>query len=163
MRHLISALVENQFGVLARIAGMFSSPGYNIDSLAVGETVDPTVSRVTIVTHGDDVVIEQIIKQMRKLIDVIRVLDLTEESHVERELVLVKVACDKTSRGEIMQVVSIFRARIIDVSPSSMVVEVVGTQDKIEALLDQFKPYGIMEVVRTGAIGLFRGTKVLKI
>jgi acetolactate synthase-1/3 small subunit len=163
MRHVISTLVENQFGVLARIAGMFSSRGYNIDSLAVGETVDPTISRITIVTHGDDVIIEQIIKQMRKLIDVIRVQDLTEETHVERELAMVKIACETANRSEVMQIAAIFRARIIDVASSSLVVEVVGTADKIDALLEQYKPFGIMEIARTGSVGLFRGAKVLKV
>ncbi|HUT25881.1 MAG TPA: acetolactate synthase small subunit, partial [Sumerlaeia bacterium] len=125
MRHVISCLVENQFGVLARIAGMFSCRGFNIDSLAVGETTDPTISRITIVTHGDDFIIEQIIKQLRKLIDVIRVQDLTSESHVERELALAKVSCNRETRGEIMQIASIFRARIVDVGKESVIIEMV--------------------------------------
>lgn len=163
MRHVISVLVENQFGVLTRIAGMFSSRGYNIDSLAVGETVDPTVSRITIVTHGEDVIIEQIVKQLRKLVDVIRVQDLTEESHVERELALVKVSCDEVTRSQIMQIAGIFRARIVDVGPTSVVVEVVGAQDKIDALLDLFKAFGILEIARTGSVGLFRGANSLRV
>ncbi len=163
MRHIISVLVENQFGVLSRIAGMFSSRGYNIDSLAVGETMDPSISRITVATHGDDQIIEQIIKQLRKLIDVIRVQDLTEESHVERELVLVKVSCDKDSRGEVMQIVSIFRGRIVDVGSHSLVIEMVGNQDRITALLDLLQPFGILEMCRTGSIGLLRGTNTLKV
>lgn len=163
MRHIISALVENQFGVLARIAGMFSSRGYNIDSLAVGETNDPTVSRITIVARGEDQIIEQIIKQMRKLIDVIRVQDLTTEDHVERELAMVKVSCDKETRGEIMQITSIFRARIIDVSSNSLIIEAAGTPDKIDALLEQLHPFTILEIARTGSVGLFRRARVLKV
>ncbi|MFP4380270.1 MAG: acetolactate synthase small subunit [Candidatus Sumerlaeia bacterium] len=162
MRHIISVLVENQSGVLARIAGMFSSRGFNIDSLAVGETHDPTISRITLVSHGDDMVIEQIIKQLRKLIDVIRVQDISDESHVERELVLIKVKCDRESRAEIMQITSIFRARIIDVGSESVVVEGVGSQNRITALIDLLEQYGILEMVRTGAIALSRGSAVLK-
>lgn len=163
MRHVISVLVENHFGVLTRIAGMFSSRGFNIDSLAVGETTDPTISRITIVSHGDDSVIEQIVKQLRKLVDVIRVQDITKESHIERELVLAKVKCAKETRAEIMQMVSIFRARIVDVSSESLVIELVGTQDRIGALLELLDPYGILEVAKTGAIGLARGPQHLKV
>jgi acetolactate synthase-1/3 small subunit len=163
MRHVISVLVENQSGVLARIAGMFSSRGFNIDSLAVGETQEATISRVTIVSHGDDTVIEQIIKQLRKLIDVIRVQDLTVESHVERELLLIKVKADKGTRADIMQITSIFRARIIDVGAETLVVEVVGSQERVSALADLLMPYGILEMVRTGAVGLARGAQVLKV
>ena len=163
MRHVISVLVENHFGVLTRIAGMFSSRGFNIDSLAVGETTDPTISRITIVSHGDDSVIEQIVKQLRKLVDVIRVQDITKESHIERELVLAKVKCAKETRAEIMQMVSIFRARIVDVSSESLVIELVGTQDRIRALLEILDPYGILEVAKTGAIGLARGPQHLKV
>jgi acetolactate synthase-1/3 small subunit len=163
MRHVISVLVENHFGVLTRIAGMFSSRGFNIDSLAVGETTDPTISRITIVSHGDDSVIEQIVKQLRKLVDVIRVQDITKESHIERELVLAKVKCAKETRAEIMQMVSIFRARIVDVSSESLVIELVGTQDRIRALLELLDPYGILEVAKTGAIGLARGPQHLKV
>ena len=162
MRHVISVLVENQFGVLARIAGMFSSRGFNIDSLAVGETDDPSVSRMTLVSRGDDQVIEQIIKQLRRLIDVIRVQDITEERHIERELVLVKVKADKDTRGEIMQMASIFRGRIVDVAEKSLIVEVVGSQDRVDSLLDLLGNFGIVEITRTGAIGLLRGGQALK-
>ena len=163
MRHVIGVLVENHFGVLTRIAGMFSSRGFNIDSLAVGETTDPTISRITVVSHGDDQVIEQIIKQLRKLVDVIRVQDLTSESHLERELVLVKVSCTKNNRAEIMEIVSIFRANIVDVGANSLVVEAVGAQRKIEALLDLLNPFGILETARTGSVGLSRGSQALKV
>ena len=163
MRHVISVLVENRFGVLARISGMFSSRGFNIDSLAVGETTDPEISRMTIVSHGDDFVIEQIVKQLRKLIDVIRVQDLNEETHVERELALIKVTCSKENRSEIMETVQIFRARVIDAGTDSMIVEIVGTRDKIDAMLDLLKPLGILETARTGPVGLFRGKRALKV
>lgn len=163
MRHVISVLVENQSGVLARIAGMFSCRGFNIDSLAVGETHDPTISRVTLVSEGDDMVIEQIIKQLRKLIDVIRVQDLTEESHVERELVLVKVTSNKGTRADIMQIVSIFRARIVDVGHESLVIEMVGSASRMRAFLDLMETFGVLEMARTGAIGLARGSSVLKV
>lgn len=162
MRHVISVLVENNIGVLARISGMFSSRGFNIDSLAVGETMDPSISRITMVSRGDDLIIEQLIKQLHKLIDVIRVQDLTEESHVERELVMAKVSCLKANRSEIMEIASIFRARIIDVGPKSVTIEIVGTQDKTDALLNLVKPFGILEIARTGSIGLGRGEKSLK-
>ncbi|MBN1868143.1 acetolactate synthase small subunit [Candidatus Sumerlaeota bacterium] len=163
MRHVISVLVENQFGVLTRIAGMFSSRGFNIDSLAVGETTDPTISRITVVSHGDDQVIEQIIKQLRKLVDVIRVQDLTGESHIERELVLIKVACNKGNRAEIMEIASIFRANIVDVSAGSLVIEAVGAERKIDAMLDLLKPFGVLETARTGSVGLSRGPNALKV
>ena len=163
MRHIISVLVENHIGVLARVSGMFSSRGFNIQNLAVGETTDPTISRMTLVVTGDDQVVEQIIKQLRKLIDVIRVQDLTNESHVERELVLVKVSCNKRSRTELLEIANIFRARIVDASPESLVIEIVGAQEKTNALLDLVEPFGMLEVARTGSICLARGKQSLKI
>lgn len=163
MRHIISVLVENHFGVLTRIAGMFSSRGFNIDSLTVGETTDPTVSRMTIITRGDDAVCEQIVKQLRKLVDVIRVQEVTKDPHVERELLLVKVACTKDNRAEIIQMSSVFRAHIDDVGPESLIIEAVGAQDRLDALLEILKPYGILETARTGVVGLARGAQVLKI
>jgi len=162
MRHVISVLVENHIGVLARISGMFSSRGFNIDSLAVGVTDDPEISRLTLVSSGDDQVIEQIIKQLRKLIDVIRVTDLSTVSHIERELVLIKVSCMKANRSEIMEIGAIFRARIVDVAPESVILEIVGAQEKTAALLDLVRPFGIIEIVRTGAVGLARGKQALK-
>jgi acetolactate synthase-1/3 small subunit len=163
MRHVISVLVENHIGVLARIAGMFSSRGFNIDSLAVGETSDPTISRMTIVSRGDDLVTEQIIKQLRKLIDVIRVQDLSVESHVERELALVKVSSTVENRSQIIEIANVFRARIVDVSPDSVIIEIVGSQDKTQALLDLVEPFGILEMVRTGSVGLERGRHALRV
>jgi acetolactate synthase-1/3 small subunit len=156
-RHIFSVLVENRFGVLARIAGLFSGRGFNIDSLTVAETDDPTVSRMTIVTHGDALIIEQIGKQLNKLIDVIKVSDLTGENHVERELVLVKVKAEPQRRGEILQIVEIFRARTIDVSPTTLTIEMTGDEGKLSAAVDMLRPYGIHELVRTGKIAIMRG------
>lgn len=161
MRHTISVLVENEFGVLARVAGMFSGRGYNIESLAVAETMDPTVSCITLVTTGDDAVLEQITKQLNKLVPVIRVSDFKDGPHVERELVLIKVKADERTRGELMNIVSIFRGKIIDVGPHSHVVEVTGQQDKISAIIELLKPLGITEIVRTGRVAMWRGTRVL--
>lgn len=156
MKHTISVLVENHFGVLARVAGLFSARGFNIDSLAVGETQDPTVSRMTIVSSGDDRVLEQIVKQLSKLIDVVKVVDLHEEDMIDRELVLAKVQANAASRGEIMQIVSSFRAKIIDVNPQSVTIEVTGGESKIDAMLELLRPYGLLEVVRTGIIAISR-------
>ena len=161
MRHIMSVLVENEFGVLARVAGLFSGRGFNIESLSVAETLDPTVSRITLVTRGDDQVVEQIGKQLNKLICVIRVGDFTETEHVERELVLIKVAADATTRGELANIVDIFRAKIIDVSRESYVVEITGAEDKVNALIELLKPLGILEIVRTGKVAMYRGTRVL--
>ncbi len=159
MRHTLSVLVENRHGVLARVAGMFARRGYNIDSLTVGVTEDPTISRMTIVVRGDDEVLEQVTKQLNKLIDVIRVSDLKAEDTVEREMALFKVSSDVSNRSEIMQIVDIFRARIIDVAPKSMIVEVTGDETKIEALEQLLRPFGIKEMVRTGKVALRRGAK----
>lgn len=163
MRHTISILVENEFGVLSRVAGMFSGRGFNIESLSVAETLDPTVSRITLVTRGDDQVLEQIEKQLLKLVNVIKVTDFTHTAHVERELVLLKVAADEKTRGEVMNVVEIFRGKIIDVSRKSYVIEVTGSEDKIEALIELLKPIGIKEIVRTGKVAMFRGTRLLTV
>ena len=156
MKHIISTLVENHFGVLARISGLFSARGFNIDSLAVGETEDPTVSRMTIVTHGDDRVIDQIKKQLNKLIDVIKVQDLTEEDMIERELILVKVKANANTRADLMQIVNSFRAKVVDVNPKSVTVEVTGNESKIDAMLELLRPFGVREVARTGTIALSR-------
>ncbi len=156
MKHTISVLVENRFGVLARIAGLFSGRGYNIDSLSVAETVDPTVSRMTIVAHGDDRVIEQITKQLNKLVDVIKVQEYGPDEALERELVLVKVHSNAHTRPEVMQIVDIFRGKIVDVGHTCVTVELTGTEDKVEALLDLLKPFGIRELVRTGKIAIAR-------
>jgi len=162
MKHTISVLVENQAGVLARIAGLFSARGFNIDSLAVGETEDSTVSRMTIVTHGDDRVVEQIMKQLNKLIDVIKVQDLNEVDMIERELVLIKVAATASTRSELMQIVNTFRAKVVDVNPKSLTIEVTGNQSKIDALLELVRPFGIKSVARTGVIALIRGVEEKK-
>ena len=160
MKHTISALVENHFGVLAKISGLFSARGFNIDSLTVGETQDPSVSRMTIVATGDDRVIEQIIKQLNRVVDVIKVLDLTGEDMIDRELVLVKVQASLQTRNDVMQVVNTFRAKIVDVNPRSMTIEVTGGEGKIDAMLELLKPFGILEVVRTGLIAMSRGKEV---
>jgi acetolactate synthase-1/3 small subunit len=157
MKHVIAVLVENQFGVLARIAGLFSSRGFNIDSLTVGVTHDPDISRMTIVVTGDDRVLEQVTKQLNKLVDVIRVQDFTEESCVDRELVLVKVGCTQKTRAEIIQIVEIFKAKIVDFNLKTITIEIVGTQDRIEAFIDLMRTYGIRELARTGRIALSRG------
>lgn len=156
MKHTISVLVENKFGVLARISGLFSGRGFNIDSLAVGETQDPTISRMTIVVQGDDLVLEQVVKQLNKLIDVIQVIDMKGKERVERELVLVKVGSNNKTRPEIMQIVDIFRAKIVDVAQDAVTIEITGDESKIIGFLDLMKPFGIQEVARTGKIALLR-------
>jgi len=161
MRHTISVLVENEFGVLSRVAGLFSGRGFNIESLSVAETTDPTVSRITLVTRGDDQVLEQIEKQLNKLVSVIQVTDFTGTEHVERELVLIKVTAEDRTRAEVINIVDLFRGRIIDVSRTSYVVEVTGTEDKIHALIELLKPIGILEIVRTGKVAMFRGARTL--
>ncbi len=163
MRHTISVLVENEFGVLARVAGLFSGRGFNIESLSVAETLDPTVSRITLVTRGDDQVLEQIEKQLNKLINVIKVTDFADTEHVERELVLIKVVADERTRGELMNIVEIFRAKIIDVSHRSYIVEITGTEDKVAALIELLAPIGIKEIVRTGKVAMFRGSRLLTV
>jgi acetolactate synthase-1/3 small subunit len=161
MRHIISVLVENEFGVLAKISGLFSGRGFNIESLCVAETLDPTVSRITLVTSGDDRVLEQITKHLNKLVNVIKVCDFSDVSHVERELVLVKVTADARTRGELLSVVDIFRGKVVDVGDKTYVVEVTGTTDKVGAFVDLLKPFGIVELVRTGMVAMYRGARVL--
>jgi acetolactate synthase-1/3 small subunit len=153
----LSVLVENKPGVLARVSGLFSSRGYNIESLTVGETEDISVSRMTIVVSGEDAVVEQINKQLHKLVDVIKVLDLTGESFVDRELCLIKVQAASASRDEIFQVVNIFRAKIVDVTPKTLTVETTGVLEKNNAFIELLKPFGIVELVRTGAVAMSRG------
>jgi acetolactate synthase-1/3 small subunit len=161
MRHTISVLVENEFGVLSRVAGLFSGRGFNIESLSVAETLDPTVSRITLVTTGDDAVLEQITKQLNKLVSIIRVSDFKDTEHVERELVLIKLTADERTRAELMNIVSIFRGKVIDVSPQTYIVEITGGQDKIDAILQLLRPLGIVEIVRTGRVAMFRGAGTL--
>lgn len=158
-KHTIAIQVENKFGVLSRVAGLFSARGYNIESLSVGETLDPTVSRMTIVVRGDEFVIEQVMKQLHKLIDVIKVTDLTDESHVERELVLIRVNAEPQHRAEVMRTADIFRARIVDVTPLSFTIEATGDEGKLEALIELLRPMGIQELVRTGKVAIARGPK----
>ena len=158
-KHTISVLVENKFGVLSRVAGLFSARGYNIESLSVGETLDESVSRMTIVVRGDEFVIEQVTKQLHKLIDVIKVSDLTDDSHVERELVLVRVNAEPQLRAEILRTADIFRAKVIDVTPTSFTLEATGDEGKLEAFLELLRPMGIQEVVRTGKVAIARGPK----
>ena len=159
MQHTISVLVVNQSGVLSRISGLFSGRGFNIESLNVAETNDPGISRMTIITLGDDKKIEQITKQLNKLIDVIKVVDLTEEHFVDRELILVKMNSEPRVREEILRIVDIFRAKVIDVSPDNYTVEITGDEGKIKGFLDLLKPLGIKEIVRSGRIAISRGSK----
>lgn len=159
MRHTLSVLVENNPGVLARVAGLFSRRGFNIDSLAVGTTENPKISRMTIVVEGDDLVLEQVTKQLHKLIDVIKINDITSDTYVERELVLIKVFAEPSTRGEIMQIVDIFRAHIVDIGKKSLTVECTGDEGKIEAIIESLRPFGIKELVRTGKIAILRGAK----
>ncbi|HEY7649925.1 MAG TPA: acetolactate synthase small subunit [Methylomirabilota bacterium] len=158
-KHTISVLVENKFGVLSRVAGLFSARGYNIESLSVGETLDPTVSRMTIMVHGDEFVIEQVMKQLHKLIDVIKVNDLTDEDHVERELMLIRINAEPQHRAEILRTADIFRAKVVDVTPLSFTLEATGDEEKLEALIELLRPMGIQELVRTGKVAITRGPK----
>ena len=156
MRHTISVLVENKFGVLTRVAGLFSGRGYNIDTLNVGPTQDPGTSRMTIVTRGDDATVEQIVKQLNKLVDVLDVRDFREGEYVDRELILVKVTVDSKSRAEVMQITDIFRAKIVDVQPKSLTIEITGNESKVEKFLELMKSFGVMELTRSGKIALPR-------
>lgn len=156
MRHTISVLVENKFGVLTRVTGLFSGRGYNIDSLNVAPTHDSTASRMTIVTKGDESTIEQIIKQLNKLPDILKVQDFRDGEHVDRELVLVKVAVDSKTRAEVMQITDIFRAKIVDVQPKSLAIEITGNESKVEKFLELMNTFGVQELARTGKIALPR-------
>ncbi|MGC2165462.1 MAG: acetolactate synthase small subunit [Gallionella sp.] len=163
MRHIISLLMENEAGALSRVAGLFSARGYNIESLAVAPTEDPTLSRMTIVTRGSDAVIEQINKQLNKLIDVAAVMDLSEGDHIERELMLVKVRAEGNHREELKRMTDIFRGRIIDVSDKTYTIELTGTGHKLDSFLDAIERGLILETVRTGASGIGRGERILKL
>lgn len=160
MRHTISILVTNEFGVLSRISGLFSGRGFNIESLTVAETSDPAISRMTIVTSGDEKVLEQINKQLNKLVSVIKVYDFTGEEHIERELALIKVTANADHRAEILRIVDIFRAKVVDVSQRSYSIEVTGDEEKIHAIFELLKPFGIKEIVRTGRVAMARTPKV---
>ncbi|MBT3706109.1 MAG: acetolactate synthase small subunit [Proteobacteria bacterium] len=163
MRRIISILVENEPGALSRIAGLFSARGYNIESLTVAPTEDDSLSRMTIVTHGSEQIIEQITKQLNKLIDVVRLLDLSEGRHIERELLLLKVIATGPDREEIKRLVDIFRGRIIDVDGETYTIELTGPGDKLNAFLDTIPSTGIVEVVRSGVSGIARGERALRI
>ncbi len=157
IKYTLSVLVENHFGVLARVAGLFSARGFNISSLAVAETEDPTVSIMTIVVDGDERVIDQVKKQLNKLIDVIKVKDLTEQGHISRELALIKVVVDSAKRREIIEIADVFKGRVVDISHEALTVEVTGDSQKIDAVIDLLKVYGIKEMARTGKVALIRG------
>jgi len=159
MRHTISVLVENEFGVLSRVVGLFSGRGFNIESLSVAPTLDATISRITIVTSGDDQILEQITKQLNKLIDTIKVIDFTDQVFVDRELALVKVAAEEGTRAEVLRIADIFRAKVVDVTPRSYTLEVTGAPAKIDAIIELLRPTGIKELVRSGPIVLGRGPK----
>ena len=159
MQHTISVLVSNKFGVLSRISGLFSGRGFNIESLNVAETNDPNISRMTIVTRGDAKKIEQVTKQLNKLVDVIKVIDLTEENFIDREMVLIKMNAEPKNREEILRIVGIFRAKVVDVSSSTYTIEITGDQGKLKGIIELLRPLGIKEVVRSGRIALSRGMK----
>ncbi len=162
MRHIISVLVENEFGVLARVAGLFSGRGFNIESLCVAETTEPGVSAMTIVTTGSDSILEQILKQLNKLINVIKVTDFQDADYVSREMALVKVNADDRTREEILRMIEIFRGRVVDVSAKSYTIEITGNEEKVKAFLALVRPLGVKELVRTGPIAMIRGEKILK-
>ena len=157
MRHVLSALVQNQPGVLAHISGMLASRGFNIDSLAVGETEVPDLSRITFVVHGDDLELEQVLKQLDKIVTVVRVDDISSEDFVERDLMLIKVSANAQQRTEIALLLEMFRGRVVDIGPTSLMMEVSGQEAKIEAFIELMRPYGIIELARTGRIALVRG------
>jgi acetolactate synthase-1/3 small subunit len=162
MQHTIAVIVENKSGALTRVAGLFSRRSFNIDSLSVGATENPDYSRMTITVQGDRDVLEQVIKQLSKLINVIRVSELEPGESIERELAIIKVSADKESRSEIMQIVNIFRAKIIDVSQKSMIIEVTGDEEKINAIVQLLRQFGIKEMARTGKVSMVRGARVIK-
>ena len=159
MRHIISALVQNEPGVLAHVAGMFAARGFNIDSLVVGETENPEQSRMTIVVRGDDRVLEQVRKQLAKVVAVLKVRDFSGVAHVERDLMLVRLSVDAERRGPVLDLVNIFRGRVVDVSSKSIMIQLTGPEDKIEAFIECCRPYGIKELARTGVIAMPRGTQ----
>lgn len=161
-KHTLSVLVENHAGVLSRVAGLFSRRGFNIDSLAVGVTENPNISRITIVVDGDEYTVEQVSKQLNKLIDVIKIKQLEKSESVSRELALIKVSANASTRSEIIQIVEIFRANIVDVSKNTLTIEISGTVKKVLALEDMLRQFGIREIVRTGTIAIERGNKIIK-
>ncbi|MDR1970564.1 MAG: acetolactate synthase small subunit [Treponema sp.] len=162
-QHVVSALVENRAGTLSRVSGLFSRRGFNIDSLTVGETEDPSISRMTIAVTGDDPVLEQIIKQLGKLVDVIAVRELDPSSCIRREIMLLKIGADEKSRPAVIEIAGIFRSRVIDVSPSTITIEATGDVEKLDGLLLLLRPYGVLELARTGLVALERGSRVLSL
>ncbi len=156
MKRIISVLVENHFGVLTHVSGLFSARGFNIDSLAVGETEDPSISRMTIVVDGDEKTLEQVKKQLNRLIDVVKVIDLTEENFIDRELVLIRVSIGEKNKSEIQKKIDTFQAKMIDVKKDSAVIELTANQDKIRSFIEELKPFGIFGIVRTGRIAMGR-------
>ncbi len=159
LRHTLGVLVENQPGVLSRVTGLFSGRGFNIESLTVAETIDPEISRITLVTSGNEQIMEQIIKQLRKLVNVIRVIDFREVDFVDREMALIKVKAEATTRAEALRIVDIFRGKVVDVSPTSYTIEVTGDGNKIGAIIDLLRHLGIIEIVRTGKAAIARSPK----
>ena len=163
MRHIISILLENESGALSRVAGLFSARGYNIESLTVAPTEDQSLSRMTLVTRGSEEIIEQIVKQLNKLVDVVKLMELTEGPYIEREMMLVKVRAESEARSELKRLTDIFRGRIIDVTASTYVIELTGTGDKLDAFLDAVGTGAILETVRSGVSGIARGEKSLRL
>ncbi|MEI8186595.1 MAG: acetolactate synthase small subunit [Chlorobiaceae bacterium] len=157
MKHIISVLVENKFGTLNRVATMFSARGFNLASISIGETEDPEISRMTIVTYADDQIINQVIKQLNRLVDTIKVTDLTKQPHVERELLLMTLKLSKIQQHEIFELINVFKGKVVDIKQKSITIEVIGSPDKINTTIDIFKPYGIKELARSGAVAIHRG------
>jgi len=157
--HTLSVLVENKPGVLARVAQLFSRRGFNIDSLAVGETENPEVSRITIVLNADSAPLEQVTKQLNKLVNVLKIVELEDSTSVQRELLLVKVRADRPIRSQVLETVNLFRARVVDVAPDTLTIEATGTADKLEALLRDLEPYGVKEMVQSGMVAIGRGSR----
>ncbi|AEB43358.1 MULTISPECIES: acetolactate synthase small subunit [Micromonospora] len=159
--HTLSVLVENKPGVLARVSGLFSRRGFNIDSLAVGETENPDVSRITIVVNADSSPLEQVTKQLNKLVNVLKIVELDPSTSVARELLLVKVRADRNARGQVLETVSLFRARVVDVAADTLTIEATGTPDKLDALLRDLEPFGIKEMVQSGLVAIGRGPRAI--
>jgi len=159
MKHTLSVLLQNKPGALSRVTGLFSGRGFNIESLCVAETLDPKISCLTLVTRGDEAIIEQITKQLHKLIDVIKVTDISEGEYVEREMVLIRVKAEAATRAEVLRIIDIFRGKVVDVSPTSYAVEITGSESKVRAAIDILRPIGIKEIIRTGTIAMARAPK----
>ncbi len=157
MKHIISVLVENKFGTLNRVAAMFSARGFNLESISIGETEDSEISRMTIITKGDDSIISQILKQLNRLIDTIKVTDLTHQPHLSRELLLMTLKLGKSSQHEIFELINVFKGKVVDIKQKSITIEVVGSPDKINTSIDMFRPFGIKEIARSGTVALHRG------